>query len=966
MRLPSLHRLTLTEPDPIGATRTTHADNFRYMTEHRLTLADPDPIGVKRLAPGDVEIDVEIEVVDSPADAGPTRDQRDTAMETDADAAAFATLVQENSVELRFPLRLDKPEAYIESLCVALIAVRTNAVEFKIRLSSPAPLAGGVDRSLAAAVVRERPLYLFMRWLAADVPQIVFRLSTQPLPASAAADMFTGKALSDLKGANVDEQGAATDPTYDRGYLPGTFFTVIESMTDETLRSVATAFEAALQGGTAERPYEIGVARPAGVSSFVHIRRRTRDLLPEVIDPAVSPDHTPDVFYDEWTRRSLRLLGGRSPQEHPEFAHVFNQFAVDVAQRLRWRLEKGERYPYQRIAELLFHPRIAPNVRVGVYTATGSGKTRVLARALDNFIEDLRLKVVIFNQYAQLYNFVRELGGNSQYARRYLEHDAGVKAELANYERLYGAKDAAAKYFSDETASELNGDATKPTTLGKLRCIAFRKWLSKCSVRLDIFTRALGATGATVVREGGLRNRVIIVDEAHQIFVRDATTTNSKGAENLENLRAAILEATGSAVLLATATPHVDLMSIFKDESGNSLPSNSYAVVFNDLCAPIFPRVVQADYPFNKDPTPKLRLDPLAHLSIRLVPMEGTAIVRYMVTALAWARKVKETPDTKTRKKMQRALQIHQCNNTELPGGKASAIRAHLKNLPYPCKVVIMSNVLSPAKIVALAAAVGTPPGWNECIAKDNTSLDELETFGKAKPDDGNVAFVNGQIFGEGVDMPNTSVLILLEPPSRWGTYTQFVGRVLRGYRNAGDVHARIMIFASVHPFYSTADEDALISMVREREISEPDRLQMMQGGVCAQLIASLMHTSTSGAVSPLKLDCRIAHDKERKDFYKMDMGNGNVLDTWPQLLLLIKPGEAGAPLNEEGLTLIVRESDTIFRFYEKYGLLAKHVVDRLGSPIYILAFGLALYSQMLNRSNEASMSVGAYPSAFF
>lgn len=531
----------------------------------------------------------------------------------------------------------------------------------------------------------------------------------------------------------------------------------------------------------------------------------------------------------------LQLVGQRHfvydgwpgiPQWDPSFPGAFEAMATNVAVREKWTLQcattPSERtlYPFQRLVSLAFHPAIGRNVKIGVFTATGSGKTLMMSNALDNFIDDGRPAVVIMDNQVQIDNFFTKAFVHSEHARR--------------FER-----------------------ATGRSAAGDLQ--AFKTWLRNLDVPLAAYTYT--SVISARARRGGdkvlnhrdvdqlLNGRVVVFDEAHNL---DKAAHGSAATTNLDELRSQLLHTSESAVMYCTATPTEALEAYFTT-GAHPLASNAYAITFNDTRSPMYPPVVGRDDLIGSwqdaAQLQTYRIDPLSDFRIVRVPMVGDAIGAYMKLE----REVHQrgTPCgpglPQNWASACRRLQ-HKCNE----GSKMACLRQYLAEAmrDFPRKVVVM--VLS-----------STYHNMHELVKRVKEDLPHIpvESFGKADDaeavaearaqiagfsdapaDTRAIAFLDADVYKESIDLANVSELILLNPPAEWTWLVQVIGRVLRGCQNAPTTGVAITTWIATHPLLPTADEVALATVLgAQRTIAEAAKRRRARDSLCSTLLRDLM-----------------------------------------------------------------------------------------------------------------------------
>lgn len=613
-------------------------------------------------------------------------------------------------------------------------------------------------------------------------------------------------------------------------------------------------------------------------------------------------------IYDLWDTICFKTHGMQQhlrKQTIQAFAEAFREFCTTMSQRLEWeKFECGSMYPYQRVATLLFHPRIAQDVRVGLFTSTGSGKTLVMAKGLENFIDDPRTKFIMANDQNQLDSIETSLKNNTLYGQRYK------------------------KYVSFETTNN------RPSA-------NFNKWLSINNVYLKTFTVMSGVFASKL--EGDPKhifaNRVIIIDEVHKITERASREgTNKVGDKNLSELTTRLQTNTqGSAIMLSSATPNEQF-----DELFNGIPSNCYAVVFNDFLAQkVYPCVRSIPYLTTKTRKEKEKamrdwggsqspimvpelpyglcygpyaeywnfmspdriiVDPRQYFYVKYIPIIGIAINHYMDYVQKLGTETKRCSDGERCLYSQDKLEERECSGyactklqtfiNKMPTKKETlpvchkfeALKMHIGAImaQVRCKIVVMIPFNDSANTLHMHRDMKEFMKTNEeglhweclCVTNSQNDLKVLRDFADAPPFStdpeykGRVLFLAGSVFNEGIGLPFVTELILYSPPLTWSQYIQCIGRVLRGcqsivtkYNDSYDsnFNTTITIWAATHPFYATADEIALASILLvQRPVEEDKRIKMTNNGVCSLVISSCMGTRVINTTPDCMIDEQI------------------------------------------------------------------------------------------------------------
>lgn len=252
-------------------------------------------------------------------------------------------------------------------------------------------------------------------------------------------------------------------------------------------------------------------------------------------------------------------------------------------------LDKGKvvDQPYQKTTAFLFHPN-SPAQRLLVAVRTGGGKTLIMIRALSNFFDDRRPKLVVFPSYPIRDQFYGELMAYDNPYRSYvLEELAKTKKATADY--IARSRSNALTGDEIQTVEDILGLKGHPGQAGKsgylaapLRAVTYRELGGATLAGLAWIRPKQGDTKLPGGRPNILEDKVVVMDEAHNLIKPSPELLKLESTrENLERGREMLRLATKSAVLLLTATAVIDdptdgekLMRIVRGVANEHKPTN--------------------------------------------------------------------------------------------------------------------------------------------------------------------------------------------------------------------------------------------------------------------------------------------------------------------------------------------------------------------------------------------------------
>jgi len=547
---------------------------------------------------------------------------------------------------------------------------------------------------------------------------------------------------------------------------------------------------------------------------------------------------------------------GLPRQSSPGFAAAIERAAETRAKQWSLECRDGKPFAYQDLIRFVADPRADPNLRLGVFTPTGSGKTRQLISVLDNFYADPRPKMVILPD-AVRGQFIQEI---ARWPNRYLKAYARLDPPPGN-----GAPPSAAWLSRFEEWLQMKGRMRAAGTPGELAApVRFYSYSTACgaaTMRMDdAFIKHSATLGAA---PHPLQRKVIVLDEVHTLVQPPAErfAPGSIQMRNLDNLRGELLRrAQHSAVVGLTATPVVPgaadanaLMAFLKGADHAHAPDGAFRVVFNQLTAPMYPEI---RYPFSRG-----REDPATSVYVCFVPLLDAGLVHYAEQAHKLAK-------------------AGAACGVDRPEACAKlAARANTAFYPQgvgvPPAAALQAQPGLALKFALIASWLRAEPGKTVVMVDRTHGLKVLETMLRPYADDttvlrlerntkeergaarGALARFNAlpasarailladrRDFNEGVDMINVKRGVLL-PYGSAAAYSQAVGRFLRACKNDRGVSTSVVTLVAQHPWLVTSDEVLLA-----RQLREADPVLAAMAAIEADAIGSRLVRRLAGAAA--------------------------------------------------------------------------------------------------------------------
>lgn len=484
--------------------------------------------------------------------------------------------------------------------------------------------------------------------------------------------------------------------------------------------------------------------------------------------------------------------------------------------------------PYQKTAAFLFHPN-SPAQRLLVAVRTGGGKTLIMIRALSNFYDDRRPKLVVFPSAPIRDQFYGELMAYDNPYRSYVLEVLGNKATPDYIARTRkGALMNDAKNPELETVKNIlalhghPGQAGKPGYLAApLRAVTYRELGGATLASMAWIRPKHGNLKLPGGRWNILEDKIVIMDEAHNLIKPNPEVLKLESTrENLERGREMLRLSTASAVLLLTATAVVDdptdgerLMRIARGVANENKPTNEgFVVSFVGNPESAYPKVEPAademptlvSVPLSGNPDDKSTslgnyldhllkgaqgkkvIDPAFLKSKTRDIYEYTAAYTTSQTNAVFLKKLRDTPDTVAPKLIAAARLAagHEGKVIMLTTSQHGfySLNYIMQNCPefaaLKDKVMPLLGSRNTTRADFKAMCGGTSftnaKQYTTCVrsrfdADDNVHGDKLK-----------ILILNAEEYSEGIDFKDVRAVIMVDVPESWAKLKQRVGRAVR------------------------------------------------------------------------------------------------------------------------------------------------------------------------------------------
>ena len=490
----------------------------------------------------------------------------------------------------------------------------------------------------------------------------------------------------------------------------------------------------------------------------------------------------------------------------------------------------GKGFAQQETAAWLAGPE-TPIDRLLVIHRTGSGKTDVMVRIVDEYYFDQRAKIVIVPNNALVNNFYEKFYHANTRFNAFAEYVAVRDHRPNTYAR-----------FQDVVTMEGTlSHRGKPGELAApIRPIRY-------NVAGGMTVAGAGGPELPIFKIGYERggnpydNKIVIMDEVHNL-VRPKADTDPRALKKLARLRELLFSAKNTVLVGLTATPLVkdvsdgnELIRIIKGAEFASKPTNEgFISYFNSLPVSIYPTSLPA----------------LNAVELKRIPLQGANLKKYNA-------KVKEIGTlSKDPEKMNEQLERLQnyCNTTAYYANVhedpyKSQVRKHPDDYATKLSYIADQVIAYPHKCAILIhRRMGFKALKNIIIDKDPNHGKSFAFMGKpnnlhemnSNPilaqfndiklnGEGQLIkciIVDAESYGEGIDLIGVRRLLIAHPPPNYAAFKQWVGRVFRacGYSYLPNDERNVMVemyCAKLPDGTKTADEEILEILLAETKVME-------------------------------------------------------------------------------------------------------------------------------------------------
>lgn len=533
------------------------------------------------------------------------------------------------------------------------------------------------------------------------------------------------------------------------------------------------------------------------------------------------------------TRRWLDKFGHAQPGDNG-FNHLVFKIMLEhdlvLGENLKSSCEPGKGFAQQMTASWLVGPETPIN-RLLVIHRTGSGKTDVMVRVVDEYYFDPRPKIVIVPNNALVNNFYEKFYHSDTRYNAFAEYISVRDRRPNTYSRFQDI------VTMEGTLSRRGkpGELVAPIRPIRYNVAGGSTVAGANGPELPIFR--VGYTHG----ENPYDNKIVIMDEVHNL-VRPKEGTNAAVIRKLTVLRNLLYTAKNTVLVGLTATPlvkdvsdGVELIRIIKGDELQSKPTNEgFISFFNTLPPSIYPT----------------SLPDLQAVEMIRVPIEGENLKKYHEKTKEFGE-LSQNPDKMNEQLM--SLQNY-CNTVSFFANVshepyASQVRKDPANhatkldfiasqvIAYPHKCVIMihrrmgfralKNIIlnkDPDKGKSFAF-IGKPP--NQAAMLHNPVLaafNDIKTNGRGETI--RCLVLDAESYGEGIDLIGVRRLLIAHPPPNYAAYKQWVGRVFRacGYSYLPKDEQNVLVemyVAKLPEGGQTADEKMLEILLAETRIME-------------------------------------------------------------------------------------------------------------------------------------------------
>ena len=511
---------------------------------------------------------------------------------------------------------------------------------------------------------------------------------------------------------------------------------------------------------------------------------------------------------------------------------------------------KGKGFAHQESAAWIVGPE-SPVNRLLVVHRTGSGKTNVMVRVLNEYFFDERSKIVIFPNTELVRNFYEKFYASET---RYTEYAAFASQRDRRANTLANFKERMAMKGHIHRSGRL-GELAAPIRPIRYSIAGGSTVISSRGPQLPIFKR--GASSGNPYD-----NKIIIMDEVHNL-VQPPPGTDARMIKKLAKLRHALYTAKGSVIVGLTATPIVknandgkELLRIIKGrEYASAQTDEGFISYFNALPSSIYP----------------IALPDTQAIKVIRVPLIDENLKRYMekdkqrklIPKLdAESFKTFSSANVKNKEKLVNSIwglmnycnmagYYTQANSAKFASGVRKAPAAYATKLdvianeaikyPHKCAILIHRKLGFQAlkRVIKTKmrgdasrfAFMGKPKSLKE--QRDNpilSAFNNKDTNGRGEKI--KCLVLDADFYGEGIDLIGVRKFIIAHPAPNYAAYKQWVGRVFRScaytYLRPNERNVQVDMYVAKIPSGEKTADEIMLHLLRAETMEMEKALRQM------------------------------------------------------------------------------------------------------------------------------------------
>lgn len=508
---------------------------------------------------------------------------------------------------------------------------------------------------------------------------------------------------------------------------------------------------------------------------------------------------------------------------------VMTKHKLRFGDGLSTNCESKSGFAHQNTASWLVGPETPIN-RLLVVHRTGSGKTDIMCRIVDEYYFDPRPKIVIVPNTELVNNFFTKFYSSDTRYNVFAEMVAQREQRPNTFARF---KELITMDGLLSTRGR-HGELYAPIRPIRYNIAGGSSVTAPRGPKLPIFK--IGYDSST---RNPYDNKIIVMDEVHNL-VQPKEGTSARDAKKLAVLRDLLFSAKNSVLVGLTATPMVksiqdgdELIKIIKGaEYANTQTNEGFISYFNSLPTTIYPN----------------SLPGISAVQLVRIALIGANKARYK-------EKLAETSLTNNPTQLVKQL-MHlmnycntwayytQANNPEYVANvkahpeqfacKLNVIADEVVKYPHKCAIII-DHKLGFKALKNLIAMKDPMQGKGFLFMdkpKNMTEQDHnplLELFNDKKTNGRGELYkclvIEAETYGEGIDLIGVRRFILAHPPSSYAAYKQWTGRVFRAcgdnYLPEDERNVYIEMYCAKMENGKTADEYMLDLLLTETHAME-------------------------------------------------------------------------------------------------------------------------------------------------